>query len=181
MDGEDESWRGNWFVTLLELNALEIPRCLFPEKSNITSIELHTFFDASEEAFAALVYVRTLYSDGNILIRQIKATIKFAPKKTISFPKLELNVALLGSRLTKAVQTTLDTKVLRRWLWTDSSTVRNWIRGTAAYYQVFVSKTVGRFNPSRSRKSGVSFSEKSILQYRYPFQLKWRTYPVSLV
>jgi hypothetical protein len=64
-------------------------------------------------------------------------------KKTISIPKLELNAALLGTRLLRTVCSTLGPKIQRRKLWTDSSTVRNWIRATAAYYQIFVSNRIG--------------------------------------
>ena len=76
-------------------------------------------------------------------MRQVKAANKIAPKKTISIPKLELNAALLGARLLRTVHSILEPRIQRRFLWTDSSTVRNWIRATAAYYQVFVSNRVG--------------------------------------
>lgn len=76
-------------------------------------------------------------------IHQVKAANKLAPKKSISIPKLELNAALLGARLAVTIGTSLPVKIIRRRFWTDSSTVRNWIRATAAYYQVFVSNRIG--------------------------------------
>ena len=123
-----------------------MPRCLFPNRLNLEVSELHTFCDALEEAYAAaswLIYVRSLFSNGQVVVRQVKATNKFAPKKTISVPKLELNAALLGTRIAQAMQKALPRHVRRRRFWTDSSTVRNWIRAAASDYQVFVSNRVG--------------------------------------
>ncbi|KAI9554965.1 hypothetical protein GHT06_020249 [Daphnia sinensis] len=65
------------------------------------------------------------------------------PKKTISVPKLELNAALQAARLARSVQGALTRTLHRRYLWTDSSTVRNWIRATASKYLMFVSHRVG--------------------------------------
>jgi hypothetical protein len=143
VEGEDRRWWDQWFETVLQLNDVKMPRCLFPDSANIVSSELHTFCDASEEAYAAVVYVRSVYGDGSVVVRQVKATNKLAPKKTISVPRLELNAALLGARVARAVQEALPAHVKRRRFWTDSSTVRNWIRATAADYQTFVSNRVG--------------------------------------
>ena len=90
-----------------------------------------------------MIYIRIHYSDGRVLVRQVRAANKLKPKKTISIPKLGLNAALLGARLLRTVCSTLGPKIQRRKLWTDSSTVRNWIRATAAYYQIFVSNRIG--------------------------------------
>jgi hypothetical protein len=120
-----------------------MPRCLFPNRPNLEASELHTFCDASEEAYAAVIYVRSLFSNGQVVVRQVKATNKLAPKKTISVPKLELNAALLGARITQAMQKALPSHVHRRRFWTDSSTVRNWIRAAASDYQMFESNRVG--------------------------------------
>ncbi|XP_045032663.1 uncharacterized protein LOC123474519 [Daphnia magna] len=140
---DDQTWWNKWFVTLKQLNSVEMPRCLFPDGANIVSSELHTFCDASEEAYAAVIYIRNVYSDGRVIVRQARAANKLAPRKVISVPKLELNAALLGSRLAVTVQSALTIKIKKRRFWTDSSTVRNWIRATAANHQVFVSNRVG--------------------------------------
>lgn len=112
-------------------------------ETQIVRKELHTFGDASEEAYSAVTYVRLVYGDGSIVVRQIKAGTKLAPKKTLSVPKLELNAVLLGSRQAQFVQSSLTRKLDHRYFWTDSSTVWNWIRATAAFYQTFVSHRVG--------------------------------------
>ncbi|XP_057366955.1 uncharacterized protein LOC130687814 [Daphnia carinata] len=140
---EDASWWLLWFKELQYLNRVAMPRCLFPNRETLESSEPHTFCDASEEAYAAVLYVQSVFSSGQVVIRQVKPTNKLAPKKTISVPKLELNAALLGARMTQAVQQALPAHIHRRRFWTDSSTVRNWIRTAAANYQVFVSNRIG--------------------------------------
>ena len=71
------------------------------------------------------------------------AKTKVAPSKTISVGKLELLAAVLGSRLAKYVENALTRAITRRYFWTDSSCVRNWIRSTAAYYKPFVNHRIG--------------------------------------
>ena len=90
-----------------------------------------------------MVYIRNIYNDGRIVIRHVKGGTKLAPTKTLSVPRLELNAAVLGARMAKMVQTELTREVASRYFWTDSSTVRNWIRATAAIYQTFVSHRIG--------------------------------------
>ena len=140
--GEDRNWWLLWFKQLRRLNDVAMPRRLFPDRSNLEASALHTFWDASEKAYATVIYVWSLFSNGQVVVRQVKATNKLAPKKTISVPKLELNAALLCAKITKAMQTALLSHFRRRQFWTDSN-VRNWIRAAASDYQVFVSNGVG--------------------------------------
>lgn len=122
---------------------MELPRCLFPNQDKIIRKELHTFCDASEEAYAAVVYIRSIYQDGSTVVRHIKGATKLSPLKTLSVPRLELNAALLGARLPRFVEGAITCKLQGRRFWTDSSTVRNWIRAAAADYQPFVSHRIG--------------------------------------
>lgn len=87
---DDEQWWRGWFDTLTQLNYIEVPRCLFPNEDAIALIELHTFVEASEEAFSVVTYTRSVYKDGSILIRHVKAATKLSPTKSLSIPKLEL-------------------------------------------------------------------------------------------
>jgi hypothetical protein len=186
--GDDEIWWRSWFIALEQLNTLKMPRCLFPEEAQIIDAELHTFCDTSEKAYVAVIYLRVQYSDGHVLVRQVRAANKLAPMKTISIPKLELNAALLGARLLRTVLSTLKSKIQRRKLWTDSSTVRNWIRATAAYYQIFVSNRIGeiqtitqpeewRFIPGKLNPKGLA--TRSSLDEQ-PIPPVWLNGPVFL-
>ncbi|XP_057381576.1 uncharacterized protein LOC130704116 [Daphnia carinata] len=143
VDENDRAWWDSWFTSLRELVLVSIPRCLFSEQSEIENSQLHVFGDASEEAYAAVVYLRNAYRSGRVQVRMVKASNKLAPKKTLSVPKLELNAALLSSRIAAAIQSSLTHPIQRRFFWTDSSTVRNRIRATASFYQVFVSNRIG--------------------------------------
>ncbi|XP_045034626.1 uncharacterized protein LOC123475691 [Daphnia magna] len=153
--GEDKTWWQRWFSTLKQLNSIRMPRNLQPNKRNIKSSQLLTFCDASEEAVAAAVYLNTSYEDGSSSCRLVMAKTKLAPRKTISIPKLELNAALLGARLSRYVEEALNLPGLTRLFWTDSSTTRNWLRAVAAHYTPFVSHRIGEIqsvtNPSEWR------------------------------
>ena len=82
-------------------------------------MELHTFCDASPQVFAAAVYVRTVTLDGLVYVQLIMAKSKFAPNKTIYMSKLELQACLLGSRLSKFVQNSLQNPNISQYIWTD--------------------------------------------------------------
>ncbi|XP_045026268.1 uncharacterized protein LOC116917407 [Daphnia magna] len=142
-EGADRAWWESWFQIVQELAHVSIERCLFPEEDDIVESQLHTFGDASEEAYATVVYIRNQYRCGKIIIRIVKASSKLAPKKSLSVPKLELNAALLSARVAATVQNCLTHSIDHRYFWTDSSTVRNWIRATASFYQIFVANRVG--------------------------------------
>ena len=124
---EDKVWWRSWIAKCDELESLHLPRCLFPNDDNIEESELVACCDASKEACAAGVYLRNIYKDGVITTRLLKAATKLAPKTCLSIPKLELNAALLGARLLKSTGACLTHKITRRYLFTDSSSVRNWL------------------------------------------------------
>ena len=66
------------------------PRCLRPDLGELLTTELHTFTDASEEAFAAVIYTRCTYTNGKVSVVLTMAKTRVAPRKVISVAKLEL-------------------------------------------------------------------------------------------
>ena len=52
---EDRLGWQEWLGAINQLNKFQVPRCLLVNEDGITQMELHTFTDASEEAFAAAV------------------------------------------------------------------------------------------------------------------------------
>ena len=57
-----------WKKITSELNCLEevmVPRCYLKFNSPCQVIQIHGFCNASERAFAAVVYMRSVYEDGH--------------------------------------------------------------------------------------------------------------------
>lgn len=56
----------------------------------ITNLEIHGFSDASQIAYAAVLYFRVEYLSGSIITHICAAKSKVAPIKTVTIPRLEL-------------------------------------------------------------------------------------------
>ena len=63
---------------------------------------------------------------------------KVTPVKQLTIPKLELQAAVMGSRLAHTIIEMHTLKISRKILWTDSQTVIKWIRSEARKYPPFV-------------------------------------------
>ena len=68
---------------------------------------------------------------------------RVAPLKFLSVPRLELQAALLGSRLIKTFAEELGIKIKQRFLWSNSATVLRWIRSEPRTRQIYVSHRLG--------------------------------------
>lgn len=85
------------------------------------TVELHIFVDASEEAFAAMAYIRIV--EGRVRCSLVSAKTKVAPLKLLSIPRLELSAAALGARLSKSFIENHTISIKRRMFWSDSCIV----------------------------------------------------------
>ena len=63
--GIGELW-ARWMKELPTLASKSIPRCHFPREAKVTSMQVHGFSDASEDAYASVVYVRLASLSGSI-------------------------------------------------------------------------------------------------------------------
>ena len=89
-------------------------------------LELHVFVDISEDAFGAVSCWRSINADEKIEVSFVAAKTRCAPLKTMSIPRLELQVAVLGTRLMNTIVKEHSMKVFRIICWSDSKTVINW-------------------------------------------------------
>ncbi|XP_058122612.1 uncharacterized protein LOC131293502 [Anopheles ziemanni] len=124
-----------WREMALKAKVINIPRPVMQHPTK--TVELHTFVDASEEAFAACVYVRTR-CEGENVVRFLVGKALVAPTPIISIPRLELQAAVLGARLTDAVKKELRLNVEKTTYWSDSQTVLSWINSVNRKYHQFV-------------------------------------------
>ncbi|XP_018371801.1 PREDICTED: uncharacterized protein LOC108766795 [Trachymyrmex cornetzi] len=126
---------------LPELINLNIPRWL-QTSSSTRSIQLHGFSDASQLAMAAVIFIRVETEKSEIKVRVVCARTKVAPLKRLTVPRLELNAALMLSRLMLSVQNILEFKDCPTFLWTDSSVTLTWITSHPAKWKEYVRNRV---------------------------------------
>lgn len=127
-------WR-EYVEQVKKLQDLKIPRSL---TKTTTAGELHIFVDASEQAYAAVAYWRSVEEDGSIRVALIAGKAKVAPNKPTSMPRLELQAALMGSRLADTIIKETDLQIKKKTFWSDSSTVLRWIGSDLRKYKTFV-------------------------------------------
>lgn len=81
---------------------VKIPRCYNHISDNVY-YELHTFVDDSEHAAAAVSYLVIFHGATQGVVFMSSKT-KIAPNKYLSIPRMELQPAVMGVRLTKCIQ-----------------------------------------------------------------------------
>ena len=123
------------FEELKPLGYVRIPRCYFYPGFSKIDVQLHGFSDASERAYAAVVYIRVVYSDGRIETRLAASKTRVSPIKKQTIPRLELLGAVILSRLTATVLKALPEQVNRSNYWVDSRTVLCWIQNDKHWKQ----------------------------------------------
>ena len=106
-------------------------------------IELHMFGDSSQAVFCAVGFLRArLSSSHKTQISFNFGKARVAPMKALSIPKLELQAALLATRLKDYIVTALTVSINHVYMWTDSTTVLQWLNSTEKL-PVFVANHVG--------------------------------------
>lgn len=127
------------------LSKISLPRyvlCDFP-----ISVELHCFVDASQEAYGACVYLRSINNDNVVNVNLLCAKARVTPLKALTIPRLELCGALLGARLsTKVIQSIRCHKITQKVIWTDSTVVLGWINAQPNLLKAFVANRVIEIN-----------------------------------
>ena len=128
----DETLQGKllekWNSLLDEIRCFEtmrIPRCYFT--ATPVEIQMHAFSDASEHAYAAVVFLHSCYDDGRIDARLAASKSKVSPMTKQSIPRLELLAALSLARLVNKFKVSIG-EIHKTIYWTDSMTTLCWIK-----------------------------------------------------
>ncbi|XP_055640913.1 uncharacterized protein LOC129778195 [Toxorhynchites rutilus septentrionalis] len=138
-----ESWM-YWVELLPTLENVRVRRCYRQETSisNSNVIQMHTFVDASENGMAAVVFLRC-EENGRIECTLVGAKTRVSPLKYMSIPRLELQAAVIGTRLADSIMENLTIKISERFFWSDSRNVLCWLNSDHRRYSPFVAARVG--------------------------------------
>ena len=127
-----------WRSELPLLTTVHIPRCYSLLKEAISSTQLHGFSDASEEAYAGVVYIRIEYSNKSVHTSLIISKTKVSLIKRLSIPRLELCGAQILARLLCRTMKILNVPLQSIFAWTDSTVVLGWLTGNPRRFKTFV-------------------------------------------
>lgn len=134
-----QQWQ-DWCDCLLRLKEVAVPRFLGLHPTS--PWELHTFVDASEEAYAAAAYVRGFSSSGEVVCTLVMAKTRVAPARATTMPRMELLAAVLGARLADSVMKATTMPITRQVFWSDSMDCLCWVRSSHRRYHAFVAARV---------------------------------------
>lgn len=115
-----------WYVNIEFLKECKLPRRVSAERLQDCITSLHMFCDASKDAYAACVFLRTV-NKGNVTVRLLSAKSRVSPPEKATIPRLELLAALIGSRLLVDVRKNLEVNC-DEFCWCDSGVALCWIR-----------------------------------------------------
>lgn len=130
----------NIMNTISALSSLRIPRrvvCDFYKE-----MEMHIFTDASERAYGAAVYIRSVDKDGQVFVQLLMAKSRVSPIKPVTIPRLELCAALVGARIYEKIKGSLRIQASNVVFWTDSMIVLGWLKMLPVKLNTFVRNRV---------------------------------------
>ena len=157
----DTEW-DNYASQLSLLNDLQFNRGIVPPQTR--EIQLHGFCDASEKAYGACIYIRTISCDSIVSTTLLCSKSRVAPLKggqetgklaaeihdtspiekipPMTIPKLELCGATLLAKLYSTVRQALNIEINKTVFWCDNTAVLNWINSSPCQLLTFVANRV---------------------------------------
>ena len=119
---------------------VHLPRKLLNEIP-ISSIELHTFTDASELALSAVSYLRIEHIDESVSVAFVIGKARVAPIKRMTIPNLELQAAVYGAQF---VKDEMDIGIHKQVFWSDSTTFLYWLRTPEIRHRIFIANRLAK-------------------------------------
>ena len=137
------------FEEIISLNNLKFERCLtLPNATGDPALVV--FCDASRLAFGACAYMKWKLSDGQFGTRFVAAKARVAPLKELTIPRLELQAAVLASRLGKCILQESRFNFERVRYLSHSRIVLAWIKRERRSFKPFVSCQVAEIQSNSS-------------------------------
>ena len=145
--------------TLNDVSKVTFGRCIAPV-SRASCPEIIGYFDGSDNAYAAVVYIRWRLSDGLYEVYLGCAKAKVTPLKRISTPRSELNGAVLLSRLVLFF--------LRSCVSSGVNPLKIWMLGDSECTLASLEKTSGALGEYFGNRVGEIFDNQAQMQEMCP-------------
>ena len=125
---------------------IKIQRAFGLHESIITSVDIHTFADASINGVCATTYLMITQADNNTCQGILTAKCRLA-KKCLTIPRLELIAAQMAANLCGNTVENLQTLPIRTiTCWTDSTVVLHWLQNPGSYKAFITNRVVKILN-----------------------------------
>ncbi|XP_055527678.1 uncharacterized protein LOC129720252 [Wyeomyia smithii] len=124
-----------------QLNELRIRRCVIIPQP--VAVEIHCFSDASEKAYGACLYLKSINAEGEVRVHLLSSKSRIAPLKCQTIPRLELCGAELAAKLFERVNGAIRLAA-RTYFWTDSTCVLRWISATPTTWSTYVANRTAK-------------------------------------
>ncbi|XP_065065426.1 uncharacterized protein LOC135691495, partial [Rhopilema esculentum] len=139
LSGEAREKYDRFISEISRLDGIRMPRCFFDPGKIVSQVEIHGYSDASETAYAGIVYLRIVYDTGEVSIQFVTAKARVCPLTKQSIPRLELLGAQLLAKLISTVKGTLGEELhgtpIKVFYWVDSVCALCWIKNNKVWKQ----------------------------------------------
>lgn len=149
-DDKQSEWVA-WRSSLQVLKEVRIRRTycsMSLDASDGVRKELHVFSDASENAVAAVAYLKTITATGKEEIGFVFGKSKLAPKHGNTIPRLELCAAVLAVEIYEVISEELEIGFDSVRFYSDSKVVLGYIHNDKRRFYVYISNRVQRIRKS---------------------------------
>ena len=146
----------DWNSELPLVSTFKIQRSILNESFVDCSHELHVFVDTSQSAMCAVAYLRSVQCE-TVIVAFLVAKCRVAPIRASTIPKLEIQAAVIGLRLSMSIQSFLPFSVQNCFFWSGSSTALQWISSSDKRLPVFVANRVAEIIDCSNVERWISF------------------------
>ncbi len=140
-----------WLRDILELQNIDIKRCVKPSDFVVQKAEFHHFCDASFLGYGVCSYLRLISTEGDVHVSLVLGKSRVTPIKPITVPRLELTSAVVAVKAALTLSQEFTYKKAEHFFWTDSKVVLGYIANETKRFHLFVANRVGYIHANTDR------------------------------
>ncbi|XP_062715282.1 uncharacterized protein LOC134291500 [Aedes albopictus] len=129
----------SYYQDLSKISEHRVDRYAFLPNS---TVQLHTFADASQAAYGACTYARCEDDQGRVRIHLLASKSRVAPLKRLTIARLELCAAVVAAHLHDRIKKAIGINVSSSYFWSDSAVTLQWLRAPPNTWPTFVANRV---------------------------------------